>query len=96
MCLPLFEQLVYRGVDCFQENISKRLHNHSFINIISNLPSNLHWVCLRLYVGLNVGIRLSIHPITLFFHLASNVFSTTLCIGLGLSHPLVLKVSHCM
>jgi hypothetical protein len=91
-----FEQLVKRGINCFQESISKRLHNHSFINIISNLPSNLHWACLRLYVGLSVGIWLSIHPIILFFHLVSNVFSTTLRTKLGLSHPSILSVSHCI
>jgi hypothetical protein len=47
-------------------------------------------------VGLCVGVQLSIHPIILFFHLASNVFSIVLRIRLGLSHPLVLRVSHCI
>jgi hypothetical protein len=34
--------------------------------------------------------------VILFFHLPSNVFSTTLCTRLGLSHPLILRVSHCI
>ncbi len=35
-------------------------------------------------------------PIIPFFRLHSNVFSTTLHIRLGLSHPLILGVSHCI
>jgi len=38
-------------------------------------------------MGLSVGVWLSICPIFFFFHQASNVFSTMLCIRLGLSHP---------
>ncbi len=32
--------------------------------------------------------------VILFFHLLSDVFSIALCIKLGLSHPLVIGVSH--
>jgi hypothetical protein len=85
-----FKQLVERGVDQLQENISNRLHNHSFTNIHSNLPFDLHQTHLRSCVG----IWLLACLIILFFHLALNVFSTTLCTRLGFSHPLVLGVSH--
>ncbi len=46
--------------------------------------------CARLDVGAWLLARSIIH----FFHLLSNIFFTTLCTRLGLSHPLVLGVSH--
>jgi hypothetical protein len=46
-CVPLFEQLVKRSANCLQESISERLHDHSFINILFNLTSNLYWTCLK-------------------------------------------------
>jgi hypothetical protein len=48
----------------------------------------------EVYVGSCVGAWLVVHLIILFFHLPSYVLFTTLRIKLGLSHPLVLGVSH--
>ncbi len=31
-----------------------------------------------------------------FFHLALNIFFIALCTRLGISHPLILGVSHCI
>jgi hypothetical protein len=45
---------------------------------------------------MGVDVWLLIRLIILFFHLPSNVCSTTLHTKLGLSHPLVLGVSHCV
>lgn len=39
--VPLFEQLVERSTS-IQENISKKLHDHSFINILFYSPFDLH------------------------------------------------------
>jgi hypothetical protein len=81
-------------VDCLQENILEKLHDHCFISIISNLPFDSHWACLKLCARSNVYTWLSTYSIILFFRLASNVFSIALHTKLGLSHPLVLWVSH--
>jgi hypothetical protein len=70
------------------------LHDHSFTNIIFYLPSNLHWGLLKSCVELGVSIWLLTRVIILFFHLALDVLSTMLHTRLGLSHPLVLGVSH--
>ncbi len=82
-----FEQLTERSIDCLKESILKRLHDHSFTNIIFDLPSNLHWAHLKLCARLGVGIGLLTHSIIIFSHVALDVFSTTLHTGLGLSHP---------
>ncbi len=50
-CVPPFEQLVERNTNHFQDNISKILHDHSFINILFYLPSNLYQTCLRSCAG---------------------------------------------
>jgi hypothetical protein len=78
-----------KNIDYFQKNILERLHNHSFTNVLFNLPSNSLEVvckagCERLVVSL---------PIHIFFRLPLDVFSTTLHIRLGLAHN-VLGVSH--
>ncbi len=83
--MPPFEQLAKKGVDCLKESISKRLHDHSFINIISNLHSNSHWACLKLCAKLGVGAWLLTHPMIIFSHMALDVFSIVLCTRLGLS-----------
>lgn len=38
-CVPPFEQVVEKSVNCFQEIILERLHTHSFTNILSGLTS---------------------------------------------------------
>jgi hypothetical protein len=40
------------------------------------------------------GCMLSIHPMIFFSQLVSNIFSITLCIWLGLPHPVTLGLSH--
>jgi hypothetical protein len=62
--------------DWFQESVSKILHNQSFFNILSNLPSNLHYAHLKFCIRLGVRAWLSVCPIILFIHLASNIFSS--------------------
>jgi len=93
-CVTLFEQLVESGIDHLQENILKRLHDHCFVCILFYLLSDSHWTCLKSCVGLIVGTWLLTRPIIFFFRLPSSVFSTTLHTRLGLSHPLILGVSH--
>ncbi len=63
--IPPFEQLSKKGVDCLQVNILKRMHEHSFSNIISKLSSNYHHAWLRSCVGLSLGVWLYApnHPI---------------------------------
>jgi hypothetical protein len=95
-CVPPFEQLVKRGVTFFQKNISERLQNHSFINILFNLPFDLHQRHLRLCVRLGAKVWFLACLIIFLFHLPLDVFSITLCTRLGLSHPLILGVSHCV
>jgi len=47
-------------------------------------------------VGLGSNAWLFARLVILFFCLASNVFSTTLHMRFGLSHPLVIEMSHCI
>jgi hypothetical protein len=93
MCTP-FGQLVERSTNHLKENISKRLHNHSFITVLSALPSNLHQTRLRSCERPDVGVWLLTHLLIPLFCVPTNVFSTTLCTRLGISHPLMLGVSH--
>ncbi len=96
MCVPPFEQLAKRDVDYLQESILKRLHNHSFINILFYLSFDLHQTCMKSCVRLNVNTWLFAHLIILFFRLLPNVFSTALHTKLDLFHPLIFGVSHCI
>jgi len=57
---------------------------------------NLHWVCLRSYVRPSVGAWSFVHLAILCFHLALDVFSFVLWTKLGLPHPLVLSLTHCI
>jgi hypothetical protein len=40
--VPPFEQTIRKGTYCLHQNIPKRFHDHSFMNIISNLPYDSH------------------------------------------------------
>ncbi len=56
MC-PLFEQLDEKGIDNFQENILERLQDHSFTNILFNLPfDSLEFVCKARFERLVVNL----------------------------------------
>jgi hypothetical protein len=57
------------------------LYDHSFINILFYLPFDLHHTYLKSCAGLGANVWLSTYPIIHFFHLVSNVFSTTLRFG---------------
>jgi hypothetical protein len=91
---PLLNNWLQKVQIVFQKNISKRLHNHSFIIILFCLLFDSHQMHLRLCANQNAKAWLLTRPIILFFHLLSNVFSTSLHAKLSLSHPLVLGVSH--
>jgi hypothetical protein len=54
-CIPFFEQLAKNGLYQFQDMISKRLHDHFFSSILSNLPLNVHHARLRSCLGPRVG-----------------------------------------
>jgi hypothetical protein len=41
-CVPLFKQLIERGIYQLHENISEILYDHFFLGIIFNLLSNSH------------------------------------------------------
>jgi len=60
-CLAPFEQLVERGTNPLQETISKRLHNHFFSSIISNMSFDVHQAQLRSYARLGTWVRLFVH-----------------------------------
>jgi hypothetical protein len=93
-CVPLFGQFVKKGVDWFQKNISNKLHDHYFSNIISKMILNSHHVHLKSCVGPSVNAWLFVHLVILSFHLALDVFYFVSCIRLGLPHPLTLKLIH--
>jgi hypothetical protein len=92
--VPPFKHLTMKGANHFQENISKKLHDHFFIIIIFNLFSNSHWACLKSCARPGVDVWLSAHSVIFLVHLFSHVFSTTFRTRLGLSHLLVLEVLH--
>ncbi len=93
-CVPLFGQFVKKGINWLQENISKKLHDHSFSNIISKMIFNFHHTHLKSCVGPRVSTWLFVHLVILSFHLALDVFCSMLCIRLGLPHPLTLGLIH--
>jgi len=44
------------------------MHDHFFFGTIFGLLFDLFQVCLRFYVGLNVGAWLFVHPMKPFFY----------------------------
>jgi len=80
----------------FQESISERLHNHSFVNILFYLLFDSHQMHLRSCARPCVGAWLLTHPIILFFRLLLNVFFIVVSTRLGFFHLLVLEVLHCI
>lgn len=52
-CVPPFEQLAEQGANCFQKNISKKLHDHFFNIIFFCLLFDSHRTCLKLCAGQN-------------------------------------------
>lgn len=91
-CVPPFTQFIEKGVYQLQENISNKLHNHSFLSIISYMVS--HCMCLRSYVGLGLGAWLFAHPIIPSFCLTQYVFSFVLHTKLNLPHPLTINFTY--
>jgi hypothetical protein len=65
------------------------------IIIFLNLSYDSHWM-FEVVCGPSGGVWLLACLVIPFFHLPLNVFSITLHIKLGLFHPLVLGVSHCI
>jgi hypothetical protein len=63
-----------KSIDWFEENISKIVHNQSFLNILSNLPLDLQCTQLKSCLRLRVGAWLFIHPVIFFIRLASDIF----------------------
>lgn len=47
-CVPPFMQFTKRGLEQLQKNISNRLHDHFFPNIIFDMVFNSHHACLSL------------------------------------------------
>ncbi len=91
----LFGQFVKKGIDWFQENISNKLHDHSFSDIISKMILNSHHAHIEiLCAGPRVCAWLFAHLVILSFHLAFNFFYSVLHIRLGVPHPLTLGLIH--
>jgi hypothetical protein len=68
--VPPFEQLVEKGVDCLQENISQ---NYMTIFLLASFLI-YHWGCLKSCVGLGVNVWFLTHAIILFFPLGFRCF----------------------
>jgi hypothetical protein len=85
-----------RGEHIEFKRLSKRLHNHSFFNIIFDMPFYSHWVCLRSCAGPGAGAWLFACLIIPCFHLLLDVFSFVLQTILSLPHPLALDLTHCI
>ncbi len=83
-CLHSFEQFSRRGINRLKETISKKLHDHFFSSIISDMSSNLHRTCFKSCAELGVGAWLFAYLVIPYFHMPSNVFSSTLWTKLGL------------
>ncbi len=93
-CVPLFGQFAKKGVDWFQENISNKLHDHSFSNIISKMISNSHHAHLKSCVGPRANDDFLFTWSFFLFILALDVFCSMLYTSLGLPHPLTLGLIH--
>jgi hypothetical protein len=89
-------QFIKRGLHWLQGSISNKLHNHFFSSIIIDTTSNLHHTHLKSCVGPRTNAWIFVHLVIPPFHIASNVFPYVLCTKLGLPHPLVLRVIHCI
>lgn len=83
-CLHSFEQFSRRGINQLKETISKKLHDHFFSSIISNMSFNSHRMCFKSCAKLGVGAWLFVCLVIPYFHMPSNVFSSTLWTKLGL------------
>lgn len=101
-CIPPFVQFVERGINWFHENISSRLHDHSFSSIIFDMDSNSCHMCLRSCASSRGGCMIfcSSNCSILLFGLRCFLFFFLLRIRLGLPHclphPLALRLIHCI
>jgi len=73
-----------------KESISKRLHDHSFINILFYLPSDSHWTHLRSCARPGANIWLLTHPI--FFYFAYLKMFSLLHCALGWVFPILYSL----
>jgi hypothetical protein len=69
----LFKQLVDRGSNWFEETISKRLHDHSFFNIIFDMSFDLHRTHLKSCARLGTRAWLFVRLVISWFCLPLNV-----------------------
>jgi len=92
---PHIEQLVEKGIDWLHESILERLHVNSFSSILFYLHSDSHCTHLKSCAWPKVGAWLYPRQI-IFFGLALDGFSSTVCIKLGLPHSLALGLSNCI
>jgi hypothetical protein len=63
-----------RGLNQLQENISNKLHDHSFFNIIFDMAFDSHHARLRSCASLGMGASLFIRPNIPPFCLPFDVF----------------------
>jgi hypothetical protein len=78
-----------------QDFILKHLHRHTFSNMLSDGISKAHCAQISSCFGSGASVWFTIQLIFLGFWLISLVFSTTLQIWLGLSHPLIVGIPWC-
>jgi len=70
-----------------------QLHEQEFTSLIVDVPTDVVRACLCFCANLAVGAWLLAHLSTPSFRLSSAHFLTTLCIFLGIPHPIVSHLS---
>jgi len=95
-CLFPFEQFIGQQMVQFQDSILEHLHHHTFSNMFFDRLFEIHCVRILSCSGLEVGIWLIIWLAFLTFQLSSPSFSIVLWMWLGLSHPSIISICHCM
>jgi len=80
----------------FQDSILERLHHHIVINMFSNEILDTRHAQILSCLGLRVSAWFIIQPIFSTFQLSSPIFSTTLWMWLGLTHPSITSLPQCV
>jgi hypothetical protein len=81
---------------CFQEKTSKSVHENSFSSIISELSFDFHRILPRSCTCPRLNAWFYTYPIILYFRMAFDIFSFTLCTRSNFPHPMARGFSQCI
>ncbi len=80
----------------FQDSILKHMYHHTLFNMLSNGIFEAHCAQILSCSGPRASAWFIVWPIFPSFRLASLIFSITFWIWLGLPHPSITCIFHCV